>query len=145
MSKKALGNPRTSSGDHKVTTLADVRADLRLDIATAAGPRDWKDTRERWLGRAADRLRWPISRIKSLWYDDRSNPSAVEYITLRARADALRAANAAAMEQADANKSEIARLLSRVATGVVPQCPGYGAHPVVDIVDRVGEADRPVV
>lgn len=98
-------------------TAADVLRDLRGDIAAAAGDRDWRDTREVWLGRAASRLRQPFSRIKSPWYDARSNPSAAEYLNIRAAAAALRASNNAALEIADENDARIARLLARPAVG----------------------------
>lgn len=43
---------------------------VRELIAAVAGPRQWSDTRESWLARAARGARLPYRTIKALWYGE---------------------------------------------------------------------------
>lgn len=52
---------------------------MREHIATLAGPRQWSDTRESWLARAARKAGLSYRTIKALWYGeitDENNASA---------------------------------------------------------------------
>lgn len=75
-------------------TEADIIEDCRRWIAAAGGPREWNDTRELWLARAARRLGIPRSRAASLFYRKARGITALEYLTLKARIEALEAAAA---------------------------------------------------
>lgn len=68
-----------------------IAGECRLFVALAGGERGWADTRGSWLARAARRLGISHGRATSLFYGKARNISAVEYLTLKERADAIRA------------------------------------------------------
>lgn len=74
-----------------MATFNALAEECRLLIAMAGGGRDWTDTRESWLARAARRLGISPGRANSLFYRKARNISAVEYLTMKERADAIRA------------------------------------------------------
>lgn len=47
---------------------------MRELIAAVAGPREWSDTRQSWLSRAARRSGLTYRTIKSLWYGEIDDP-----------------------------------------------------------------------
>ncbi len=47
-----------------------MTAALRELIAAVAGPREWSDTRESWLARAARKAGISYRQTKSLWYGE---------------------------------------------------------------------------
>jgi hypothetical protein len=54
----------------KPSTKVGLRT-MREEIAVLAGPRDWGDTRESWLARAADKLQnVPYRMVKSFFYGE---------------------------------------------------------------------------
>lgn len=52
-------------------------------VGAIAGPREWNDTREAWLARAARRLGWNYWRTRNVWLK-RVELSASEWIHLQA-------------------------------------------------------------
>lgn len=47
---------------------------MREYIAAVAGPREWSDTRESWLARAARRTGISYRQIKAIWYGEITDP-----------------------------------------------------------------------
>lgn len=47
---------------------------MRELVATVAGPREWSDTRQSWLARAARRSGLTYRTIKALWYGEIDDP-----------------------------------------------------------------------
>lgn len=70
----------------------DVIEDCRKWIAQARGARDWNETRQAWLARAARRLGITQGRAVSLFYRKARGITAVEYLALQARVEALETA-----------------------------------------------------
>lgn len=58
-------------------------------LCLAGGPRGWSDTRESWLRRAAHRLGIDPGRATSLFYRKARRVDAAEYLTIKARAQAI--------------------------------------------------------
>lgn len=61
---------------------AVITADARKMLCTVAGPRDWSDTRQSWLARAARRLGWDYSRTSNVFYGRARIIRAEEWIRL---------------------------------------------------------------
>lgn len=76
MSKDSGQNPK------KRHIVSDALTIARLCIATAAGQRDFNDTRQSWLARAARRLNFTPGRITSIWYGKGVRLSADELLQL---------------------------------------------------------------
>jgi len=47
---------------------------LRELVAAVAGPREWSDTRESWLARAARRSAVSFRQIRAVWYAEITDP-----------------------------------------------------------------------
>lgn len=88
-------------------------ADCRRWIAAAGGRREWDDTRESWLARAAWRLGITPSRCATLFYGKVASIKAHEYLTLKHRADALLAAANSREDEIDALRRRLAALDSQ--------------------------------
>lgn len=100
-----------------------LRSERRLLIAKLAGPRDWDDTRESWLARAARNSRLTYRTIKALYYDEHLDPSMGEAV------DKLKeAANRYEIENLADRIEELARivrsvLVTRDASNDQPRLP----------------------
>lgn len=69
-----------------------VRTEARLMVAALAGPREWNDTRESWLARAARSIGLSHARTRNIFYYRARTITAEEWILLTQRIDALKAA-----------------------------------------------------
>src|SRR5689334_6925559 len=78
-----------STHSEKPSKNMDSAAFCRHGIAVAAGPRDWADTRESWLARAARKLGLSYRRTKSIWYNEARVIRADEYLKIRAQLEEL--------------------------------------------------------
>lgn len=67
----------------------------RVSIALLAGQREWTDTRESWLARAAARSGLTNRTVKSLYYGDIADPEHPAVMTLREAADGYELENLA--------------------------------------------------
>lgn len=105
-------------------------------LCVAGGPRDWSDTRESWLRRAAHRLGIDPGRANSLFYRKARRIDATEYLTIKARAQALELhrLEAAIHEQSEALAALRAdRLVERGGCeGAGAVAVGHGAGAAVD-------------
>jgi hypothetical protein len=59
-----------------------VTVEARQMIGAIAGPREWADTRQSWLAKAARRLGFPYARTANIWYGRARLIRAEEWITL---------------------------------------------------------------
>lgn len=84
MLKSSFGERKTFMVSHEM-----VLDEVRGFIVLAGGPRDWGDTRESWLRRAAQRLGINAGRATSLFYRKVKVVPAQEYLEMKARAQAL--------------------------------------------------------
>ena len=50
-------------------------APMRELVASVAGPRNWSDTRESWLGRAARKAGISYRQVKAIWYGEITDPN----------------------------------------------------------------------
>ena len=66
-----------------------ITADARSMLCAVAGQRDWSDTRQSWLAKAARRLGWPYSRTSNIFYGRARLIRAEEWITLNEQFAAL--------------------------------------------------------
>ena len=66
-----------------------VTADARELLIGIAGRRDWSDTRQSWLAKAARRLGWPYSRTSNIFYGRARLIRAEEWIALNEQFSAL--------------------------------------------------------
>lgn len=109
-------------GTEKSMATADhIAGECRLFVALAGGERGWADTRGSWLARAARRLGISPGRATSLFYGKARNISAVEYLTLKERADSLRCqAERAADGLAETNDRARALGITSLPAGVEP-------------------------
>jgi hypothetical protein len=48
---------------------------MRELVTAVAGPRDWADTRESWLARAARRAGISYRQMKAIWYGEITDPN----------------------------------------------------------------------
>ena len=66
-----------------------ITADARSMLCAVAGNRDWSDTRQSWLAKAARRLGWPYSRTSNIFYGRARLIRAEEWIALNEQFSAL--------------------------------------------------------
>lgn len=64
--------------------------DARAIIGLAAGQRDWSDTREAWLSRAARRLGMSYARVRKVWYRSVDDIWASEWLAMTEKAEEIR-------------------------------------------------------
>lgn len=87
--RKPMSHRRQKScrkGKKLVPSTAQEAVDRMRDaVIFAAGPRQWDDTREQWLARAALRLHIPFQRAWKIFYKRVTNPSAAEFIEITRR------------------------------------------------------------
>lgn len=69
---------------------AGIIEDARQIIGLAAGQRDWNDTREAWLSRAARRLGMSYARVRKVWYRRVDDLWASEWLEMTAKAEEIR-------------------------------------------------------
>lgn len=70
---------------------------VRREIAIVAGPKDWGDTRESWLGRVPRRVKTVSFRtVKALWYNEISDPEHWAARDIRREAELIQARQEAA-------------------------------------------------
>ena len=62
-------------------------ASMRELVASVAGPREWSDTRESWLGRAARRAGITFRQTKALFYGEIADPNHRSARLMRDAAD----------------------------------------------------------
>jgi hypothetical protein len=62
----------------------------REEIATIAGPFGWRDSRESWLGKAADATKVTLRTIKALFNGEHCNPSYETATKIKKAADEAR-------------------------------------------------------
>ena len=79
-------NPEKASA--KMSHVADIRDELHDAMIRVAGPREWSDTRESWIARAARRAGVPFRTARAVFYREIRDPkwSVVETIRAAARA-----------------------------------------------------------
>jgi len=75
---------------------------MRELVALVAGPREWSDTRQSWLARAARRSGVTYRTIKALWYGEIDDPKHYAAQLLRIAAQQVELAETAANRHADA-------------------------------------------
>lgn len=90
---------------------------MRDAVIQAAGPRDWNDTRDSWLMRAARVLGLSHRRTKAIFYGEARRISADEYLAVQARIATLKA-------KQERHGERLQELASALGTSV---CQG-GAH-----------------
>ncbi len=78
-----------SKSEETAVTPEQTIEEVRRCIQVAGGDRQWDDTRERWLWRAAKRLGLEPGRVTTLFYRKAKSIPAHEYLTIQARARAL--------------------------------------------------------
>lgn len=68
--------------------VADIREELHDAMTRVAGPREWCDTRESWIARAARRAGVPFRTARAIFYREIRDPkwSIVEAVRTAARA-----------------------------------------------------------
>lgn len=71
MSEKSEKSSSIQDGVSSVST-ADIAQHLRGRIGLLAGERQWSDTRDAWLQRAARACGLRFSRVRAIWYGERS-------------------------------------------------------------------------
>lgn len=70
---------------------------VRREIAIVAGPKDWGDTRESWLGRVPRKVRTVSFRtVKALWYGEITDPEHWAARDIRREAELIEARKEAA-------------------------------------------------
>ena len=70
---------------------------MRNEIAILAGPREWGDTRESWVGKVCDRVPTVTYRtIKALWYGEITDPDHWAARDIRRAVEVLQAQREAA-------------------------------------------------
>ncbi|MCK1367654.1 hypothetical protein [Bradyrhizobium sp. 62] len=70
---------------------------VRREIAMVAGPKDWGDTRESWLGRVPRKVKTVSFRtVKALWYGEISDPEHWAARDIRREAELIQARQEAA-------------------------------------------------
>jgi hypothetical protein len=109
-----MQNPRKSY--HRMFSPSAIAEECRDLITVAAGPREWNDTRESWLGRAARYLGIDYSRAYNIFYGRSRRIEASEYLTIKHRVNELRARQAANREALDHVASQLASMGSGEAT-----------------------------
>lgn len=105
-------NPEKPSKKSETPTMQPdaIAADCRRFVIQAGGSRQWSDTRESWLARAAHHLGIPHRRAKALFYREVQNIPAHEYLTLKARCENLRGNIQDTKEAIDATACALAAL-----------------------------------
>lgn len=109
MPKKSFGIRKTDM------TAIDTLDDARRCIIAAGGPREWNDTRESWLARAAWRLGITAGRAASIFYGKARQVPAGEYIALLQRAAALDEAANQRRESLETLRRQVLALDSRTS------------------------------
>lgn len=66
-----------------------VTVEAQSMLCTIAGPRNWSDTRQSWLAKAARRLGWPYARTSNIFYGRARLIRAEEWIRLNEELAAL--------------------------------------------------------
>lgn len=102
--------------------MPDALTEARLCIATAAGPREFSDTRQSWLSRAAKVLGLTPGRITSIWYAKGVRLSADEYLLMKERTEELKWRQRRHEERQHA----VAHTISTLVSGNIPpleHCP----------------------
>lgn len=70
---------------------------VRREIAIVAGPKDWGDTRESWLGRVPRKVKTVSFRtVKALWYGEIADPEHWAARDIRREAELIEARKEAA-------------------------------------------------
>jgi hypothetical protein len=70
---------------------------VRREIAIVAGPKDWGDTRESWLGRVPRKVKTVSFRtVKALWYGEITDPEHWAARDIRREAELIEARKEAA-------------------------------------------------
>lgn len=83
-------------------TMEKSFSSMRDLVATVAGPRDWNDTRQSWLARAASRAGISYRQAHALFYGEITNPQSRSATKMRHAAEQLGSA-AARLEIIDAD------------------------------------------
>lgn len=84
--------------------MSDKRSEarkMREFVGVVAGPREWSDTRQSWLARAARRSGLTYRTIKSIWYGEIDDPKHYAAQLLRIAAQKIELADAAGGRLAD--------------------------------------------
>ncbi len=79
----------TQKSEDGAVTPEQTVDEVRALIEQAGGRREWSDTRDSWLAKAAQRLGITHGRAKSLFYRKVKAIPAHEFLNIRARAEAL--------------------------------------------------------
>lgn len=108
-------------------------SNMRELVAAVAGPREWSDTRESWLARAARRAGISYRSVKAIWYGEITNPRnrSIQLLehAVRARAQSLSGrfeTIARGMQAADADfyRADVLALLNVARTLRGENSPG---------------------
>lgn len=110
----------TSTGRKTDMAPIDTLDDARRCIIAAGGPREWNDTRESWLARAAWRLGITAGRATSIFYRKVSDLPAREYLELVQRAAALEQSARERRESIETLRSALLALDSRASRSGEP-------------------------
>lgn len=98
---------------------------LRELVIVVAGPRQWTDTRESWLARAARRAGISYRQVKSIWYGEIADR---DHRSVRLLRDA-------AEQNARGEASELANKLETIARGMRASDPDFYREDMSALVD----------
>jgi hypothetical protein len=110
-------------------------ASLRELVATVAGQREWTDTRESWLARAARQAGVSFRQIRSIWYGELTNPNAPSARKLRDAAARAGRAEARAL-------AERFETMARALVAADPDFHSADVHALVDAARALRGLDR---
>lgn len=116
-------SPKSCKDSHKM----DYVETASSMVAAVAGPREWNDTRERWLDRAARRLNFTYARTRALFYKRARVISAPEW-------DRLKEIHLTLIKNAEERRER----LNAIAIGLAEYRPSEGSASPVPSGDGKG-------
>ena len=101
---------------------------MREEIAVLAGPRNWGDTRESWLSRAADQCEVPYRMLKSFFYGEINDDKHWAAINIR---------RAAALIRAQREADELVTRLETVIRGLNATDPNFHQPTIAALISAI--------
>lgn len=98
---------------------AGIIDEARELIGLAAGQRDWSDTREAWIARAARKLGISYARARKVWYRQVDDLWASEWMRMREKAEEIRQQ----LQEIEAANAELRSALERCNVRPVAGAP----------------------
>lgn len=117
---------------------ADVAEEMRTAVMEAAGRREWSDTIDLMLWRAAQRLGISHRRARAFWQREAKAITATEYLTVKQRIAALQARIA----ESEARNEETRKTIRRVRIALAGNRAGEGIGADGTMGERTGAAGR---